>query len=144
MSQIISLNLKTLTTIFLFALLSISSCGSSDNSESSEFPPQSADFNSDTLPGTYHITFEGEEGTHTYLFYNNGTVLINYFDGTEDIENWLVNSSGQLSFSGSISDLFTLTDGDQFSGVMNVKLLDSGTDDEDEEPFYTVGTIKKQ
>ncbi|MFT6871355.1 MAG: hypothetical protein ACJAVN_000353 [Roseivirga sp.] len=131
------LKLSPLSFIFLLALILLQSCGSDDTPT---FDEQSADFDSLTLPGTYDITFASVDdgGTQVYEFNVNGSVLINYFDGTIDTENWSVTSNGQLAITGTVDDLFTLTSGDQSSGTIRVVLHD------EDDTINTTGTINIQ
>jgi hypothetical protein len=97
-------------------------------------------FDAATLAGVYEVVGTNSDefsGTHQYTFNEGGTVVIVYEDGTEDTESWSVNSDGQLVFSGTIADVFTLTSGSQMSGNMDVVI-----DDADGSPvFNTTGTI---
>ena len=97
-------------------------------------------FNAGTLPGKYNVVFAAVEGIHKYSFNADGSVNIVWSDGTGGAESWSVNSSGQLIFSGSIADIFTLTSGDQSSGNLNVVLEDN--DDGVHTLINTTGTIE--
>ena len=97
-------------------------------------------FDATTLAGVYEVTgTAGDDfaGTHQYTFNENGSVGIVYADGTADTESWSVNNEGQLLFSGTIADVFTLTSGSQLSGNMDMVI-----DDADGSPVLnTTGTI---
>lgn len=99
-------------------------------------------FDAAILAGVYEVVGaagEGFAGTHQYTFNQNGTVDIVYADGTADTESWSVNSNGQLVFSGTIADVFTLTSGSQLSGDMDLVI-----DDADGSPVInTTGTIER-
>ncbi|GAA4087562.1 hypothetical protein [Zhongshania borealis] len=99
-------------------------------------------FDANTLPGAYDVVGASDgdfAGTHRYTFKVNGTVDIVYHDGTADTESWSVNDDGQLVFSGSIADVFTLTSGSQSSGNMDLVI-----DDADGSPVLnTTGTIER-
>lgn len=126
--------------IFLFvSVLVLTGCDDSD--EGITIEPPTILFDSATLPGTYHMTFENEPGVHVYTFNANGKVLINYADGTTDEENWSVNAIGQLVIQGTVDDLFSLTSGTQASGELLVLLRDADSDEPDE-PM--TGTIELQ
>lgn len=92
-------------------------------------------FNADTLVGRYNVVFAAVEGTHRYTFSADGTVFIIWADGTSQTVAWSVNNNGELVFSGSIDDIFTLTSGDQSSGNLNVVLKDN-------DEINTTGTIE--
>jgi hypothetical protein len=95
-----------------------------------------------TLPGVYEVVGINGDGlpeTAQYAFNEDGTVVILFDDGSADTESWLVNSDGQLVFSGTIADVFTLTSGSQMSGDMDVVI-----DNADGSPvFNTTGTIER-
>lgn len=99
-------------------------------------------FDAATLAGVYEVVGtnnDGFAGTHQYTFTENGTVDIVYADGTADSEFWSVNSDGQLVFSGTIADVFTLTSGSQSSGNMDIVV-----DDADGSPVLnSTGTIER-
>ena len=99
-------------------------------------------FDAGTLAGVYEVTGAAGgdfTGTHQYTFNENGSVDIVYEDGTADTESWSVNSGGQLVFSGTIADVFTLTSGSQSSGNMDLVI-----DDADGSPVLnTTGTIER-
>ena len=138
MIKALTYKLKVVSVFLLFTVVLLPSCSSSKNPEVQEPDPQTADFDSATLPGTYHIVFATEEGTHIYQFNENGTVLITYADDTVDTENWAVNNSGQLAITGTVDDLFSLTSGSQASGTMNVILIGDAVE------MFTTGTIELQ
>jgi hypothetical protein len=98
-------------------------------------------FDAATLAGVYEVVGTNSDyfaGTHQYTFNENGSVDIVYEDGTADTESWSVNSDGQLVFSGTIADVFTLTSGSQSSGNMDMVI-----DDADGSPaLNTTGTIE--
>jgi hypothetical protein len=99
-------------------------------------------FDASTLPGTYEIVGENDEGlydTYQYTFNELGTVVITDEDGSVGADLWSVNSDGQLVFSGTTADVFTLTSGSQMSGNMDVVI-----DDADGSPVInTTGTIER-
>ena len=99
-------------------------------------------FDAATLAGVYEVVGTNSDdfaGTHQYTFNENGSVDIVYEDGTADTESWSVNSGGQLVFSGTIADVFTLTSGSQSSGNMDLVI-----DDADGSPVLnTTGTIER-
>lgn len=97
-------------------------------------------FNADTLVGRYNVVFAAVEGTHRYTFSADGTVFIIWADGTSQTVAWSVNNNGELVFSGSIDDIFTLTSGDPSSGNLNVVLEDN--DDGIHTLINTTGTIE--
>ena len=142
MSKSSKISLKLVSSIFFITIVLLQSCSSSDDESDSVLNPQTANFISSTLPGTYNLVFASEAGTHVYNFNSNNTVLINYADGTVDTENWSVNSSGQLVIKGSVNDLFTITSGDQFSGNLNVLLREPEPQTTNE--IKTTGTITIQ
>ena len=137
----LKVNSKFLFSFFVISFFVLQSCSSSDDDDSNDMNPDVTVFDSGTLPGTYDITFVGEAGVHVYEFKANGTVDIDYSDGTQDTENWMVNDDGALVITGSVNDLFTLTSGDQSSGNMDVILRDEGVT---EGGVNTTGTISKQ
>jgi len=102
--------------------------------------PNDFSFDASTLAGVYEVVGTNSDdfaGTHQYTFNENGSVDIVYEDGTADTESWSVNSDGQLVFSGTIADVFTLTSGSQLSGNMDIVI-----DDADGSPVLnTTGTI---
>ncbi len=130
--------LKFYTIFFLATAFLFTGC---DESEDDEMELPTILFDSATLPGTYHMTFSGEDGIHSYDFDQNGTVLINYADQTVDTEDWSVNSIGQLVITGSVNDLFTLTSGSQASGTFVAFLREAGETDTDNP---VTGTIEQQ
>jgi hypothetical protein len=99
-------------------------------------------FDASTLPGTYEIVGENDEGlydTYQYTFNELGIVVITDEDGSTNIQSWSVNDDGQLVFSGTTADVFTLTSGSQMSGNMDVVI-----DDADGSPVInTTGTIER-
>ena len=103
-------------------------------------PDTSASFDATTLAGVYEVVGAGTDdfaGTHQYTFKEDGSVDIVYEDGGTDSESWSVNIDGQLVFSGSIADIFTLTSGSQLSGNMELVIDDAdGT-----AVLNTMGTI---
>jgi hypothetical protein len=104
--------------------------------------PNDFSFDAATLAGVYEVVGTNSDdfaGTHQYTFNENGSVDIVYEDGTADTESWSVNSDGQLVFSGTIADVFTLTSGSQSSGNMDMVI-----DDADGSPVLnTTGTIER-
>jgi hypothetical protein len=99
-------------------------------------------FDASTLPGTYEIVGKNDEGlyeTFQYTFNELGTVIIIDEDGSAGTQLWSVNSDGQLVFSGTTADVFTLTSGSQMSGNIDVVI-----DDADGSPVInTTGTIER-
>jgi hypothetical protein len=99
-------------------------------------------FDASTLAGTYEIVGKNDEGfyeTFQYTFNELGTVIITDEDGIAGTKLWSVNSDGQLVFSGTTADLFTLTSGSQMSGNIDVVI-----DEADGSPvFNTTGTIER-
>jgi hypothetical protein len=99
-------------------------------------------FDASTLPGTYEIVGENDEGlydTYQYTFNELGTVVITDEDGSTNIQSWSVNDDGQLVFSGTTADVFTLTSGSQMLGNIDVVI-----DDADGSPVInTSGTIER-
>ena len=134
------ISLRLVSIIFFLTIILLQSCSSTDDESDSVLNPQTANFISSTLPGTYNLVFASENGTHVYKFNTDNTVLINYSDGTVDTEHWSVNNTGQLVIVGTINDLFTITSGDQFSGELNVFLREENQTDGTE----TTGTITIQ
>lgn len=133
-----TMHIKSYLFIFLLSLSLLQSCSDSDDSGKQNNDEQAADFDGASLPGIYDITFASENGVHVYTFDVDGSVLINYADGTTDTENWEVNGNGELAITGSVDDLFTLTSGNQSSGTLDVILKDEdGTTN-------TTGTIEVQ
>lgn len=127
------------TQLLISGLLAIfiTACGGSSSDDADPQESSTKSFDSLSLPGTYDITFTDEQGVHRYVFDVNGSVQINWHDGEVDNESWAVNVDGQLIFSGSIADIFTLISGSQADGGMNVII-----DDNDGSPIInTTGTI---
>jgi hypothetical protein len=106
--------------------------------------PNDFSFDAATLAGVYEVVGTNSDdfaGTHQYTFNENGSVDIVYEDGTADTESWSVNSDGQLVFSGTIADVFTLTSGSQSSG--NMDMVIDETDADGSPVLNTTGTIER-
>ena len=98
-------------------------------------------FNASTLPGTYNVVDAVTSGTHVFIFNVDGTVAIAWEDGSSNTASWSVNADGQLIFSGPISDVFTITSGDQSSGDLDI-IFEGTEEDGSYEYFQTTGTIE--
>lgn len=133
------IKLNLFAVIFLLTVSLFQSCSNEDDGSDQSSDEKTYKFDALTLPGTYDVTFAFEQGVHVYKFDADGSVLIDYADGTLDTESWTVNSSGELVFSGTIEDVFTLTSGDQFSGKLKAIIQDKGGSKEN-----TTGTITLQ
>lgn len=137
--------LSRVPVYFIFLIVFLNGCSTPDDPIVEIVDPKPdvevPAFDSSTLLGTYIFSFANESEDHIYQFNADNSVLIKHPDNTLDTEVWSVNKTGELVITGSVYNVFTLTSGDQLSGVVDIVLRNAGNIDTE---IITTGTVAKQ